>query len=51
MVKQKNDVCKCSKIRLINMKEIDQSIKNTKEKGAKIEKEMWDLHKKISLLL
>lgn len=51
MIKQKNDSCKCSKNKIVNLKEIDQSIKNTKEKADKIEKEMWALHKKISLLL
>ncbi len=51
MAKQNDDVCKCSKIKLINMKEIDKSIKATKEKADKIEEEMWSIHKKISLLL
>ena len=41
----------CSKNKIINLKEIDEGIKKTREEVRQIEDEVLQIHKKMSLLL
>jgi len=46
-----NKKCSFSKSNIINLKEIDKNIKKTREEVRKIEDEVLQIHKKMSLLL